>query len=132
MENIKLFKVTDIFVIIAAVVTSIIFAVAWFSGQKDAGRLAVIEVDGEVYQTIDMDSLEHEIRVQTEGDISVAVVVSQDCAYIEKSGCKDKICVNTGKLSKAGQISVCLPAKVSLSIIQDKGNSSDLPDAVTG
>lgn len=132
MEKIKLFKAADVFVIIAAVVISIIFAFVWFSGQQNTGRLAVIEVDGQVYQTIDMDSLEHEIRVQTEGDISVTVVVSQDSAYVEHSECKDKICVNTGKLDRAGQISVCLPARVSLSITQDKADSSNLPDAVTG
>lgn len=132
MEKIKLFKVTDLLIILAAAIVSIIFAFVWFSGQDDTGRLAVIEVDGQVYKTINMDSLEEDIKVQIDGDVSVTVVVSHDSAYIERSDCKDKICVNTGKLNRAGQVSVCLPARVSLSITQDNTDDDNLPDAVTG
>lgn len=132
MEKIKLFKAADLFIILAAAAVSILFAFVWFWAQEDTGRLAVIEVDGQVFRTVDMDSLEEEIRVQTDGDVSVTVVVSPDGAYVEHSDCKDKICVNTGVLSRAGQVSVCLPTRVSLSIRQDRADSDSLPDAVTG
>lgn len=131
MEKIKLFKITDLFIILTAAAVSIIFAFVWFSSKQNGDRFAVIEVDGKAYKTVNMDSLKDEIRIRTNGDVSVTVVVSHDGAYIEQSDCRDKICVNTGVISRAGQVSVCLPARVSLSIRQDKAGNT-LPDAVTG
>ena len=37
--------------------------------------------------------------------------------------CRDKICVNTGKISRAGQSIVCLPARVSVAVV---GNGGDV------
>ena len=47
--------------------------------------------------------------------------------WVESSPCKDKICMRTGKLCRAGESAVCVPLKTVVSI---KGTTENI-DVIT-
>jgi hypothetical protein len=51
---------------------------------------------------------------------------------MDYSDCKNQVCVNTGKISKAGETIVCLPNYVIVEIVSSKegGEDDEAIDAV--
>lgn len=118
----KLVTGTD-FLIILIILSSALLLFA--AAPKNAGATASVYVDGEIYKTIDLTK-----SGKTEIDVNgVTVICENGEVYIKNSTCHDKICVNTGRLSKTGQCAVCVPNKVFVAV---NGNSENLPWAVTG
>ena len=57
------------------------------------------------------------INVNATFDTGTNVVIIQDgIVYMKDATCKNQICVNTGKISKKGEMIVCLPNKVTVKI----------------
>lgn len=50
----------------------------------------------------------------------------------EESDCPDKVCINTGKLNKAGQYAACLPNGIVLKIVPAGVYDEDDADIVVG
>ena len=48
--------------------------------------------------------------------ISLTVVISGGEAYVAHSDCDDRVCQNSGKISRAGQSIICAPAGVVISV----------------
>ncbi len=44
------------------------------------------------------------------------VVIKDGVVYMKSAGCKNQVCVNSGKISKKGESIVCLPNKVTVAI----------------
>ncbi len=53
--------------------------------------------------------------------IGMKIEVLQGKAFISESSCRCKTCQSFGKLSKAGQTAICLPAKIRLELDGDSG-----------
>ena len=53
---------------------------------------------------------------------NLTVVIEDGCVFVKDSTCRDGTCEHTGKISRAGQSIVCLPAETVISIV----GSSDL------
>jgi len=49
------------------------------------------------------------------------LVIKDHKAYIIEANCPDKLCVKQGKVSKSGQCLTCLPNKITIKIIGNKG-----------
>lgn len=54
------------------------------------------------------------------------VTVKDGAVYFSHSDCRDKICMNTGRLTKAGDTAVCLPQRAVITVTGGSGT-----DAVT-
>lgn len=96
--------------------------------QNTDKKIAVITKDNTLIQEISLDEVSENYDINVDGDIPVVISVGKDCIYFKKSDCPDKICVNTGKLTRVGDIAVCLPAKVSVEI---RGSEKSF-DSITG
>lgn len=59
------------------------------------------------------------------GHENVTLTIGEGEAAFAESDCPDKICVRTGKLKKSGQSAACLPNKIIVRIVSDKGNELD-------
>lgn len=118
----KLFTKWDFAIILICLCLSVLlFALR----PNENGNEAVIRVDGKEYKTVDINGADtDEITVN-----GVTVVYGGGEIYIKNSDCRDKICVNAGRLSKKGQSAVCAPSRVSVEI---KNNGKNAPRAVTG
>lgn len=110
----KLFRKGDIAVI---AIILIVAAAFYFYMNSASDKLeAVITVDGETVETIDLSAEKGKrlIRLKTEPEVIVAV--ENGAIYFEKSNCDDKLCVLCGKLTKKGDTAVCLPAKTVVTV----------------
>ena len=68
--------------------------------------------DGKVLYTIDLTKeTDRLITVEYEGRKNVIAVENGDI-YMQDADCPDHICINTGRLSRAGVPIVCLPNKL--------------------
>ncbi len=88
----------------------------WGLAKSPDGTVAVIERDGEVVLRQELAALEEPLETVVTGEngLSVTVVISQDGAAVTAADCPDRVCVRTGKLTRAGESALCLPAKISL------------------
>ncbi|MBQ2971488.1 MAG: NusG domain II-containing protein [Ruminococcus sp.] len=123
----KLFAVADIFIILFAVVISVVALVSQLNSKTDE-LSCVVRVGGEVVRRVPLSQVNEKECFEVEGEFPVTVVMTNTSVYVESASCPDKLCEHTGEIKRASQSIVCLPAKVSVTL--DSSNS-DL-DAVVG
>ncbi len=106
-----------IVVFLVAAVSIVLFAFSAFSDEK---LVAQISLDAEPFQSFDLYSLE-------EGEIlqvgSCEILLEKDGVTFLSSACPDKLCVNRGKLKKAGDTMACVPERVTVVLKKAKGNN---------
>lgn len=112
--EIKLFRKGDIAVIAFIVIAAIAFACFSFSGGENLQ--AVITVDGEIIETIDLSSVKERTVITPDTQPKVVIVAENGEIRFESAECGDRLCVNTGSLKKGGDTAVCLPAKTVITV----------------
>lgn len=122
----KLFRPFDILIILLVLTIGIVTLFSFFTDDTDIS--CVIKVDGKQVQCISLSQVKEDTDITVQGDLLVTVHITKQGVSVISSDCPDKICEHTGVISKAGQSIVCLPAKVSVSLVAD--NSAY--DAVVG
>ena len=114
----KLFKRTDLTIIIAVLLAAALISLPRFIGSD---RLtAEIYVDGELERTIELSEVETEYTVSLSTEPEVEITVGRNEIFFSKADCKDKLCINSGRLTAGGQTAACLPAKVVVSVRSDR------------
>ena len=110
----KLFKKGDIAVILVILVAATLF---WFFRTQQTDRLeAVITVNGETVETIDLSAVKEKRIIELDTDPKVVIAAENGTIYFESAECDDKLCINCGKLSRKGDTAVCLPAKTVVTV----------------
>ena len=110
----KLFKKGDIAVILVILVAAALF---WFFRTQQTDRLeAVITVNGETVETIDLSAVKEKRIIELDTDPKVVIAAENGTIYFESAECDDKLCINCGKLSRKGDTAVCLPAKTVVTV----------------
>ena len=127
MRSRQIFKIKDVILLAILLIVAI---VAFFiiHSKPNKNLEAVIVKDNQTYKIINLNEVEQPYQINIDGSIPVIISVEKNSIYFKNSECPDKICVNTGRLSKAGDIAVCLPAKVSIEL---RGNQKEF-DSITG
>lgn len=100
----------------------------WLLLPKGAGTEAVVAVGGD---TVGRYPLNSEVRVPVSGahGFHLTLVVQGGRAYVEESTCPDLICQHHAPVSKAGEVIVCLPGQVTITV---EGGERHGPDAIVG
>ena len=104
-----------------AVIAGIFFL--WQSFNSES-LTAVITVDGEVVQTVNLSAKEEKIIIP-DTQPKVKIVAENGKIRFDYAECEDKLCVSCGNLEKKGDTAVCLPSKTVITVA-----GSDV-DAVT-
>lgn len=91
---------------------------------RTTGDLAVVTVDGERYQTLDLQ-IDQNIIIEGNGRINEIMVKNQSVS-MKNASCPDKICVKHKRISKNRETIVCLPNKVVVEIQNNKTNELDV------
>ena len=87
----------------------------------NTAKTVVITKNGTLYESFDLS----ENRTVDMG--SNVIVTENGYVYMKSADCKNRICVNTGKINSAGQSIVCLPNRIMVKIT----GKEDSVDAVT-
>lgn len=107
----KLIRASDI-VIIGAVLSAA--AVYWTASAFSAENgFAVISQGGKTVAEIPLDRFGDYSFPET-GDM--IFTVGEDGISVSESGCPDKICMRTGKISRAGEAIICVPNRTAVTV----------------
>ena len=127
LSNVKKKKRDIIFIGVLLVVALIAFFVVDKFIKKD-GNKVVIKVDGEIVKIVNLTDTNNIIVNGYDGGTNT-VVIENGTVYMTEADCPDKICVNTGKISKIGETIVCLSHRVVVEI-QGEVSQSDSDDSI--
>ena len=127
LSNVKKKKRDIIFIGVLLVVALIAFFVVDKFIKKE-GNKVVIKVDGEIVKIVNLTDTNNIIVNGYDGGTNT-VVIENGTVYMTEADCPDKICVNTGKISKIGETIVCLPHRVVVEI-QGEVSQSDSDDSI--
>ena len=77
-----------------------------------------IEADGKLYKVL---SLHEEQTLSVPGPLGETLIVIHDGkVHVSASPCRNKICVNSGHISRSGELIACVPNKVVIQILGDE------------
>lgn len=93
----------------------------WMLQGKPSGGTAIITQNGIELHRIDLNNVTGRMEIQIGGRYNELIVAENGRIRFEQADCPDQICVNTGWISRPGQVSVCVPAGVILKITGDDG-----------
>ena len=97
--------------VLIAVIVLFVFSAGFFLSSE--GKYVNITSDGGVQRYPIFEN--REVELESNG-YALTVRIENGSAYVESSDCPDKICVNTGKITKAGESVICVPAHVSVTV----------------
>lgn len=121
-----MFKKQDLYIILPFLLAAAALFL-WFGRAPSASGIAVVEKNGVEFGRYDLQKQKTAQVIDVGGPMNVTLLLEPGKISFLHSDCPDQICVRTGKISKPGQVAVCLPGKVSVRIISKngKGNSYD-------
>lgn len=112
--------------LLGLIIASFIGVFIYKSYVKGSSRIAVVEQNGKVVKTIDLNKVKEKsdfILPYDNGHFNKIEVEPGKIRFID-ADCPDKVCVKTGWISEPGQTAVCLPHKMIIKI-QGKNSSYD-------
>ena len=100
------------------------------ASNDDGNKTVVISIDGEKKSEYPLK--EDGVYLLEGSHLGTnKLVIKDEKAYIEEASCPDKQCVKQGKISKAGEMLVCLPNRVVIKIV-DANEEEPIIDGVSG
>lgn len=92
--------------------------IRYFGGD---GHVAVIRVDGEVYERIDLDAVvtPYDLEIDTEYGYNKIHVAHGEISVAD-SDCRDHICIEEGAISSDGLPIICMPHHLTIEIEGDE------------
>lgn len=94
-----------------------------FGKMRKTGTYVQIEQDGKIIGSYSLDE-NREMEIKTFYG-SNTLVIENGVVYVKDSTCKDKRCEHMGKISKDGEMIICLPHELFIKIINGKGGAFD-------
>lgn len=111
MNEKKLISRWDLILIALIALLALIFYIFIQSSGNDA--VAEITLDGEAVKTIRLDEITETEIFEIGG---CKITAEPGCIYFSSSPCPDKLCIEAGKLEKAGDVAACLPCRVLINV----------------
>jgi len=115
-------KIIGIILLILVVLT--LGATAIYKSEiKGSENIAVIKSEGKILRTIDLNKViePQEFTIKTEKGNYNTISVKHNSICVKDADCPHKECVKSGWISEPGEMIVCLPFKLIISI---QGESS--------
>ncbi|MFI3326241.1 MAG: NusG domain II-containing protein [Clostridia bacterium] len=118
----------DIIIVLAIIISAVIIFILMSPKTYDNNVLEIY-MNGELIDTVELaEDTQMTIEIDDVAHNTIEIVGEQ--VRIINSTCYDHVCENTGYISKAGEVIVCMPNKLLLKIVGDETDISF--DAVVG
>lgn len=104
-------------IVISIIVVIAVLILIFMNLLKEEGNTVFVTIDDEVYKVYDLNE-----DITVELDTGNTLVIKDNEAYVSMSTCRDKVCVNHGRISAIGETIICLPHKL---VIEVKGADAD-------
>ncbi len=122
----KYFKKTDLLIIAALVLISVISYAVYMAFSDSNSSVAEIYCYGELVHTVDLNRKEDQTFSIPENPNVIFHLYEDGGICFEKSDCPDKVCINTGILRKGGEFAACIPNGILLKIKSKKNDETDI------
>lgn len=119
------FKWRDALIIAAALLLAAAVFLLTLPKNTEGRLFAEITQNGKLLASLPLDT---DAEYIVNGNYENTVTIADGSAFFSSSNCPNEDCVHTGKLTKAGQLAVCLPNGVTVRIV---GENADV-DAIAG
>ena len=107
MDNIRLFRKSDIIIITVAIIIAAVFFVLPVLRKSDDKKVYVTKSDG----------LSEDGVYTYESEFGTNVItIENGTVYVSYSDCKNQICVNHGPISNPGDTICCLPHRFAVTV----------------
>lgn len=101
----------------------LILAAGFYIGNRIMNRtpavIVEVSVDGVVSQQLDL-SKDGEYVIQGYNNGSNTLIIENGEAWISDATCPDKVCIHQGKISRSGEMIVCLPNLMIAKIVGEE------------
>lgn len=104
--------------IICIIVILSVFLFLLYKMFRHDGKSAVITIDSEVIDTINLETEKSRI-FKLDGHENVIIEIMDGQIRVLSSDCPDKICVQSGFISQVGESIICMPNKLIIEIRDD-------------
>ncbi|MBP3875062.1 MAG: NusG domain II-containing protein [Lachnospiraceae bacterium] len=98
------------------------------TGPASSTQFVRITCRGEDYGIFPLEE-DREVDV-TSGNHHNLVSIQGGTVHMESADCRNQVCVNTGTISRSGDLIVCLPNQVVVEIIGEEENEDEVIDSV--
>lgn len=107
-------KAVIVFLLTVALLSYVVFSFAIFGEQAEGIE---VFVDGKRYASYSFADITDEkiLKIETENGFNV-LKITEKGAVMTNASCPDKMDVKSGEISKAGQMIICVPNKVSVRV----------------
>ena len=113
-------------VLIVVLVVSVILSFPFFRLFSVRGQLVSVSVNG---REVDRFPLSENRNLSVQGPLGKTLIrVKDGKVWVAKAPCPQKICMKMGKISRSGEIIVCIPNRVFIKI---EGNTEQNLDGIT-
>jgi len=113
-------KGDKILVLTLVIIAALVIGQYAFSSTKKIEKEVIIRSDGEVVKKMILNNTtETEFSIKSKEGF-LFVQVKDEKVRVIKSTCPDKLCVKQGWIDKPGESIVCLPNRISITIVGEK------------
>lgn len=117
-------KIADILIIVLLLAFSMLPLINLLYSSSDDTLVKITSGERVTYHSLDM---QREQKIENNGH-TLTVKIAEGSVSVISSDCEDKICKQSGSISRVGSAIVCLPADTVIEIVSDK----EAQDAVAG
>jgi hypothetical protein len=110
------FKPGDFLIILFIIITAILITFSFNNKNTTGKKIAVISQNNKILKIISLDDTDYSATFEYNGPYPGTIEIKEGRIRFLNAKCPDKVCVNTGWISRSGQIAVCLPAGVMIKI----------------
>lgn len=111
-------------ILVGFIITLGVLSLVALNHLRQPGDQVIIEVNGQIVQQLDLKASQ---EITATGSIGKTTIkIDQGEAQVIHSDCPEKICIKTGKITRTGEIIVCVPNKVVVKIAGKANNQFDV------
>ncbi|GLC78919.1 lipoprotein [Lacrimispora brassicae] len=114
LKKLTVMQKRELILIAAILAISGLLSAVFYAGNRKAAELVVVTVDGKTVATLDLHK-DTDMIIDGHGGTD-HLVIKDGYASITEATCPDKVCVRTGRIHKSGELIVCLPNRVVVTI----------------
>jgi len=121
-------KKADLWLLAIVVAIAMVFIIPLlFNDHEDEGgkQYARITVDGKLYKLVELTDEKQEVPIETKFGYNLLTSFDGGIEMTD-ADCPDKLCLTFGHVSNIGQTIVCLPNRVMVEIVGDKGAGGEI------
>lgn len=115
MNEKKLFRKNDLILMGAVILLALALFLAMKVLHSGPGEQVIVTVGSIEYARLPLDQDAELLITAAEGETNL-LVIEDGTARISEANCSNQVCVQTGRISEEGELIVCLPHKVVVSI----------------